>query len=77
VIFAVLLLGPFVEATETLESLLERPSENNIETNECPLDSMPHSGRRSKVAAVDLINEGKKLIGQRLDLLLREGRVHP
>jgi len=76
VIFPVLLFGPFVESPETIESLFQRSSESNIETDEGPLDAVAHSGRRSKVPAVNLIDEGQKLIGQRLDLFLREGRVH-
>jgi hypothetical protein len=77
VIFPVVLFGPLVEAPKTLESLLQRPSQSNIETDERPLDAVAHPGGRSKISTVNLIDKGKKLIGQRLDLFLREGSVHP
>ena len=76
-IIPALLFSPFVESAETVESLFQRPSERDIETDEGPLDTVAHSRRRPEVSAINLIDQSEKLIGQRLDLFLRERRVHP
>lgn len=53
-----LLFGPFIKSSKAFESLFQRPARSDIEADESAFNAVAHARRRSKVSAVNLINQG-------------------
>ncbi len=70
------LFGALVQALKTLEGVFERASECNVQPDQRTFDPMSHGGGGSQVSTIDLLDQCQELIGQRLDLTLRERTVH-
>jgi hypothetical protein len=71
-----LLFGPFIKSSKTVESLFQGPAQRDIETDEGTFDAVAHTGRRSKITAINLIEQSQQLVGQRLDFSFGERIVH-
>ncbi len=54
-----LLFGPFIKSSKTIESLFQGPAERDIEADEGAFDAVAHARRRSKISAVNLIEQSQ------------------